>query len=279
MKAMTSGVKHRIPRLLKITLIVAASLCLCFFLFFHLALKGFDEWHAQDYGHIRLPNNYEIAKLSAERRVLCHDGVDSAGSEVSDGVVVDWDIDAVAWNQRYVFLHVSDREGATGSGHYQILDTQTGGIDAYRTLDDAKPALRKLNAENLELKYTFDLFPETKTSSPHVFDHDSYTFVACVLTKQSSSLMVYKKDIHAADRLCHVNIKDASLRDTNGKPISADSIQPGQMIQVTGGGAVWDIYPPIYHTVYDVNVLKEKDAALYEEGMKGLAKFITPVRS
>ncbi len=276
---MAGNIRCHIPQPIRTAFIVAASLCLCFFLSFHLALKGFDEWHAQDYGHIRLPNSYEIAKLSAERRVLCHDGVDSAGSEVSDGVVVDRDIDAVAWNQRYVFLHVSDRESATGSGHYQILDTQTGGIDAYRTLDDAKPALRKLNAENLELKYTFDLFPETKTSSPHVFDHDSYTFEACVLTKQSGSLMVYKKDIHDANRLCYVNIKDASLRDTNGKLIAADSMEPGQMVQVTGGGAVWAINPPVCHTIYEVVVLEEKDAALYEEGMKESAKFITPVRS
>lgn len=273
------GTKNRIPKSVKITLIVVVSLCLCFFLFFHLVLEGFDEWHAQDYGHIRLPNSYEIAKLSAEKRVLCHDSVDSAGSEASDGVIVDRDIDAVAWNQRYVFLHISDCESVKDGGHYKIFDTRTGKISAYRTISDARLALQKLHAENLELKYTFDLFPETKVSSPHVFDQDSYTFEACVLTKQNSSLMVYQKDIHATDRLCHVNIKDASVKGADGKPIPFDSIEPGQMIKVTGGGVVLAIDPPIYQTVYDVIVLREKNSALYEEGIKAAAKYITSIPS
>lgn len=108
---------------------------------------------------------------------------------------------------------------------------------------------------------------------------DSYTFEACVLTKQSGSLMVYKKDSHVTDRLCHVNIKDVSLKGADGKPVIADSIEPGQMVQVTGGGAVLAIDPPIYQTVYNVNVINGKNAALYEEGIKASAKFIASIPS
>ena len=108
----------------------------------------------------------------------------------------------------------------------------------------------------------------------HAFSkQDSVSFEACVLTRQkNSSLLVYKKDTHAADRLCTVNIKDVSITGTNGKPVAAGSIEPGQMVQVTAGGTVLAVYPAIYHTVYHINVLNEKNGTLYDEGKKESAK-------
>ena len=168
---MVSRAKHRFPRSVKILIIILGSLCLSFFIFLHLAIEGFKEWSARDYGHIRLPNNYEITALSAKKRVLDHDYVDSEGSRYSDGIVVDSDIDAVAWNERYVFFHISGRENVTE--HYQVLDTQTKELSAFKTMAEAKLALKKLHADSLELKYTFDFFPETRASSPQPFQPEA----------------------------------------------------------------------------------------------------------
>ena len=103
---------------------------------------------------------------------------------------------------------------------------------------------------------------------------DSYTFEACVLTERNnSSLLVYKKDTHSTDRLCYINTKDASVTGIDGKSVTADSIEPGQIIQVTGGGAVLAVAPPIYHTIYHIYILNEKNNALYDEGKKASSKF------
>lgn len=166
---MPSRIKRRLPQSFRTAIIIIGALCLCLFLLFQLVLRGYDEWHAKDYGHIRLRNNYELAKLNTEKHVLCHNREDSAGSELSDGVIIDRDIDAIAWDERYVFFHISDRQSEMENEHYQILDTQTGDLSAYRTMSEAELALQKLHVGNLVLKYTIDFFPETKTSSPHVF--------------------------------------------------------------------------------------------------------------
>ena len=91
--------------------------------------------------------------------------------------------------------------------------------------------------------------------------------------RNNSSLLVYKKDTHSTDRLCYINTKDASVTGIDGKSVTADSIEPGQIIQVTGGGAVLAVAPPIYHTIYHIYILNEKNNALYDEGKKASSKF------
>jgi hypothetical protein len=126
-----------------------------------------------DYGNIRLPNSYLVEKISATTRFLSHT-VKIADENISNNqIVVDYDIDALAWNTRYVFYHLSNKENLQsempGKERFGILDTETGKIDTYETLSEAQQALSKLGAGTLELKCVADFFPETKGSAPHKF--------------------------------------------------------------------------------------------------------------
>lgn len=85
--------------------------------------------------------------------------------------------------------------------------------------------------------------------------------------------MVYKKDTHSTDRLCYINTKDVPVTGIDGKSVTANSIEPGQMIQVTGGGAVLAVAPPIYHTIYHISILNRNNDTLYNEGKKALEQF------
>jgi fumarate reductase subunit D len=123
------------------------------------AIKGEEL----DEGHIRLPNNYQILMISAVNRYLLH----------GDQSAVEHDVDALAWNTRYVFYHLSNQKDLQSKmpdkERFGILDTETGKIDTYKTLKEAQQALNKLGTDSLELKSVMDFFPETKGSAPHKF--------------------------------------------------------------------------------------------------------------
>ena len=154
--------------------IVAISLFLCGYLLLHVVLPlGAIKEEELDYGNIRLPNSYLVEKISATTRYLSHT-VKIADENISNNqIVVDYDIDALAWNTRYVFYHLSNKKNLNSKmpdkGRFGILDTQTGTIDTYETLSEAKQVLSKLGAGTLELKSVADFFPETKGSAPHKF--------------------------------------------------------------------------------------------------------------
>lgn len=99
-----------------------------------------------------------------------------------------------------------------------------------------------------------------------------FVFSACVLAKEGNgSLLVYQADASAADRLCVLSTGKAALAGPDGKPISADALEPGGMIRVTAGGIVLAIWPAIYQDVYEISATGETNASLYEEGMKAAA--------
>lgn len=119
----------------------------------------------RDDGFIRLPNNYNISKISAVDRVLCRQSTNPNTSMSENLIIVDFDIDAISFNDRYVFYHITNKQNLhremPGSRRFGILDTQTGTVNDYETLDEAKTALKTLGAD-LELQSVKDFFPETK---------------------------------------------------------------------------------------------------------------------
>jgi hypothetical protein len=157
-----------------ISISVILLLIIAFYAFIFIVLpKGLAEHEKEDYGFIRLPNNYCVTKISANdsRLGLAKD------NDVIDSIV-NFDINAIAWNDRYVFYHISNTyvmypipnqnklaEKWPGSKRFQILDTKAGKISTYLTLDEANQALAKLGVGTLNLRSVDDFFPETKGTS------------------------------------------------------------------------------------------------------------------
>jgi hypothetical protein len=154
--------------IISISVILLLIIAFCIFVFVVIP-KGVAEQEKADYGYIRLPNSYCITKISANNRYLGRNVTDSKTEENSDEGIVDFDINAIAWNDRYVFYHISNQKNVSqewpDSKRFQILDTKTGKISTYLTLDEANQALAKLGVGTLNLRSVDDFFPETKGTS------------------------------------------------------------------------------------------------------------------
>ncbi|QSZ27669.1 hypothetical protein ACETAC_01835 [Aceticella autotrophica] len=164
---------------------VAALLIICYcVLIFIILPRGFIEMEKEGYGHIKLPNKYEIGRISATYRVLSRNETGSGGEIIKDsktGEYIDFDINAIAWNDRYVFFHINnkavsrvdskghDYEVMPGPKRFGILDTKTGEVNTYLTLEEAQQALVELGAGTLKLKSVEDFFPET-SGETHPFE-------------------------------------------------------------------------------------------------------------
>mgnify|MGYP006875884507 CR=1 FL=1 len=96
-------------------------------------------------------------------------------------------------------------------------------------------------------------------------------FRACALVKERENLLVYKEDTAATDRLCILSTKAAALTGPEGRPVSPDSIGPGEIVEATSSGVVLAIWPPIYPTVEGIAATGARDPLLYAEGMKAAA--------
>lgn len=101
-----------------------------------------------------------------------------------------------------------------------------------------------------------------------------FAFRACVLRKEGTNLLVYKEDPAAPDRVCIVPTGSASLTGSEGLPISADALEPGEIVVVTGRGVVLAVWPSIYQNVNGIASTGEKSGRLYGEGMQAAAMHI-----
>ena len=96
-------------------------------------------------------------------------------------------------------------------------------------------------------------------------------FRSCVLVKEEKSLLVYKSDSTAVDRLCMIRAEKVPVTGPSGEAVSIDSLKTGEMIEVSYGGVVLAVWPPIYQDVYGIADTGTKDDLLYDEGMKAAA--------
>ena len=156
--------------LINVSLFVLFAACICIFIFVIIP-QGVAAEEKADYGFIRLPNRYCIVKISANNNYLgrAQTVTVSGAQQTAIMGVVDFDINAIAWNSRYVLYHISNHANTAhrwpDSKRFQILDTVNGNITTYRSLVDAKTGLKKYSADSLKLKSIEDYFPETKGSS------------------------------------------------------------------------------------------------------------------
>ncbi|QSZ27674.1 hypothetical protein ACETAC_01860 [Aceticella autotrophica] len=164
-----------------IVLYVIGVICFCL-LFRFVLMPGYEYQEKAGYGTIKLPNKYGIFKLDPAGTYRFIASEETGGIKDSKtGEHIDGDIDAVAWNDRYVFFHISSKKvwevNKDGISYYKppplkrfgILDTKTGEVNTYLTLEEAQQALVELGAGTLKLRSVEDFFPET-SGETHPFE-------------------------------------------------------------------------------------------------------------